>query len=254
MPVRASMACTTLHDAVTIHDAVDHDRRRFDAAGGLQRVAPHQSELFDVVGIDLVELGKTRFGVVETDGRPVVRGRGVGLDRGAVDRRSHGLDMIRRSLGLRERAAAEQRRTQSASKELRKKRRAKSMCGVSRVIMSSQWSLMDLQGSYACAKQRVNQGRIRGVTNTKRLRSFDFRRTERPHNTRIGKNSTAPGNRSPGSQAQLHRYGVRRRVKDRITGAGICRNHGLRRYAAVASRTRAKCRGGAIPGAGAQMA
>src|SRR5882724_2720441 len=50
------------------------------------------------------------------------------------------------------------------SKELRKKRRAKSTCEVSRGIMSSQWSLMDLQQSYACAKQRVNQSQICGVT------------------------------------------------------------------------------------------
>src|ERR1700750_1860773 len=45
------------------------------------------------------------------------------------------------------------------SRELRKKRRAKSRCGVSRVIVSSQWPLKNLQQSYARAMQRVNQAR-----------------------------------------------------------------------------------------------
>ena len=63
-----------------VHDAVDHDRRRLDAAGGFERIAPHQPEFLDIVDIDLVELGKARLGIVETDGRPVVRSRGIGLD------------------------------------------------------------------------------------------------------------------------------------------------------------------------------
>src|SRR6266403_2396018 len=67
-----------------IHDAVDHDRRRFDAADRFEIVAPHQSEIFDVVGVDLVELAETGLGIVEAGGRPVLRGRRVGLDRGAV--------------------------------------------------------------------------------------------------------------------------------------------------------------------------
>ena len=69
-----------------VHDAVDDDGRRFDAARRFQRIAPHQAELLDVVGVDLVELGKARFGIIEADGRPVVRRRRIGLDRGAVDR------------------------------------------------------------------------------------------------------------------------------------------------------------------------
>ena len=32
-----------------VHDAVDHDRRRLDAALGTEAIAPHRSELFDVV-------------------------------------------------------------------------------------------------------------------------------------------------------------------------------------------------------------
>jgi hypothetical protein len=56
--------------------------------------------------------------------------------------------------------------------------------------MSSHWSLPDLQQSYARAKQRVNESEKRGATNTNRLKSFDFRRTERPRTTRIGESST----------------------------------------------------------------
>src|ERR1700754_2901863 len=56
------------------------------------------------------------------------------------------------------------------SKELRKKRPAKSTCGVSRVIISSQWSLMDLRQSYARAKRRVNQRR-RVVQQRQRLKA-----------------------------------------------------------------------------------
>jgi hypothetical protein len=47
---------------------------------------------------------------------------------------------------------------------------------------------MDLQQSYARAKQRVNQTEICGATNTKRLKWFDFRRTERPRSRRIAEN------------------------------------------------------------------
>ena len=47
-----------------------------------------------------LSLRKARLGVVQADGRPILRGRGVGLDRGAVDRRGHRLDVIRRSLGI----------------------------------------------------------------------------------------------------------------------------------------------------------
>ena len=95
-----------------VHDAVDHDRRRLDAAGGFERIAPDQTELLDVVGVDLVQLAEAGFGVVETDGRPVVRRRRVGLDRGAIDCRSNGLDVIRRSLCLGECARAGNRKAE----------------------------------------------------------------------------------------------------------------------------------------------
>ena len=55
-----------------VHDAVDHHGRRLDAAGGFQRIAPHQAELLDVVDVDLVQLGKAGFRIIETDSRPVV--------------------------------------------------------------------------------------------------------------------------------------------------------------------------------------
>src|SRR6266404_4291613 len=57
---------------------------RIDGADRFEIVAPHQSEIFDVVRVDLVELAETGLGIVEAVGRPVLRGRRVGLDRGAV--------------------------------------------------------------------------------------------------------------------------------------------------------------------------
>src|SRR5258706_13081115 len=114
LPVRASTACTTLHDAVTYMmpsttTGVASTPRLDSRFGG-----PGQSEIFDVVGLDLVELAETGLCIVETVGRPILRSRRVGLDRGAVGRRCDCLDMIGGTLGcvLRERAAAGKRQAE----------------------------------------------------------------------------------------------------------------------------------------------
>ena len=94
-----------------IHDAVDDDRGRLDAARGIETVGPHQTEILDVSGVDLVELAESRLAVVQADRRPVLRRRRVGPNRIAVDRRCDGSYVSRRPLCLlRRRACAKSHR------------------------------------------------------------------------------------------------------------------------------------------------
>ena len=83
-----------------IHDAVDHDRGRLDAARRLEVVGPRQAEVLDVAGVDLVELAEAGLAEIETDGRPVLRRRRIVLDPVAVDGGGDGLYVRRRSLGI----------------------------------------------------------------------------------------------------------------------------------------------------------
>jgi hypothetical protein len=83
-----------------IHDAVDHDRGRLDAARRVEVVGPREAEVLDVAGVDLVELAEAGLAEIETDGRPVLRRRCIVLDPGAVDGGGDGLDVGRRPLGI----------------------------------------------------------------------------------------------------------------------------------------------------------
>src|SRR5262249_54865998 len=77
-----------VHDAAgggLVHDAVDDDRRRLDAARRLEVVGPGEAELLDVAVVDFLQLAEARLGVVEAVAQPVLRAAAVGLDRAAVD-------------------------------------------------------------------------------------------------------------------------------------------------------------------------
>lgn len=104
------------------------------------------------------------------------------------------------------------------SKKLRKKRRARSTCEVSRVIVSSRWSLTDLQQSYAPAKQRVNQARHAAHQSG----SNCFRRTERPPNTRIEENQTCLRENSRSASAAVLPIPSMRSQKMRARGRMPC--------------------------------
>ena len=66
-----------------------------DAARRVEVVGPRQTEVLDVVSIDLIELAEPRFAVVEADRRPILRRAGVGLDRVTVDRLSGRVRSVR---------------------------------------------------------------------------------------------------------------------------------------------------------------
>ncbi len=76
-----------------IHDAVNDDRRSLHAARRSEAVAPDQSGVFHIIGIDQFEFAETCFGIIETDRRPIVGRCSVGLNKIAIDLRRDVLDL-----------------------------------------------------------------------------------------------------------------------------------------------------------------